>query len=157
MMDLWLEPPYYWLLAGLLLMILEALLPGTFCMWLGFAALGVSAVLFFAPELTWQTQLVLYAVFAAVTVGVVMVFFRKPAGQDGAALLNRRGQQYVGRTFSLETPISNGQGRLRIDDSSWKIIGEDCPAGTRVQVVGFEGIALRVEPAPEPQSRSSLA
>jgi hypothetical protein len=33
--------------------------------------------------------------------------------------LNRRGEQYVGRTFTLEEPIVNGHGKIRVDDSTW--------------------------------------
>ncbi len=59
-------------------------------------------------------------------------------------MLNRRGAQYVGRLFTLEQPIVNGVGKLRVDDTTWKIIGEDCPVGTRVRVSGVESTVLKV-------------
>ena len=60
--------------------------------------------------------------------------------------LNRRGEQYLGRVFTLEHPVVNGLGKIRVDDSTWKISGPDCSEGTQVRVVGVDGVVLRVEP-----------
>ena len=59
-------------------------------------------------------------------------------------LLNRRAEQYVGRVFTLQEPIVNGRGRLRVDDTVWRVEGEDCPAGTAVEVTGVDATLLRV-------------
>jgi hypothetical protein len=54
----------------------------------------------------------------------------------------------VGRDFTLDTPIVNGQGKIRVDDSTWKIRGKDCGAGSLVTVVGVDGVVLQVEVKP---------
>ena len=59
--------------------------------------------------------------------------------------LNRRGEQYVGRTFTLQEAIVNGSGKIRLDDLIWKIHGQGCPMGTRVTVTGADGVVLLVE------------
>jgi hypothetical protein len=51
----------------------------------------------------------------------------------------------VGRVFTLEQPIVNRQGKIRVDDSTWKIEGTDCTAGTNVRVVGVDGVVLKVQ------------
>lgn len=61
--------------------------------------------------------------------------------------VNRRGEQYVGRRFTLDQPIVNGDGKLRIDDSVWRVAGEDMAAGTIVRVVGADGVILKVQRA----------
>jgi len=61
------------------------------------------------------------------------------------ARLNRRAETYVGRTFTLERPIVDGRGRLKVDDTVWLVEGPDLPAGTRVQVTGTDNTRLRVE------------
>ena len=71
---------------------------------------------------------------------------RHPTETDKPTL-NRRSQQYVGRTFTLEEAIVNGQGKIHVDDSTWKIEGEDLPAGTKVKVTGADGTVLKVEAA----------
>ena len=51
--------------------------------------------------------------------------------------LNRRGEQYVGRTFTLQEAIVNGNGKIRVDDLMiWKIYGQGSPTGTQVTVTG---------------------
>jgi len=63
----------------------------------------------------------------------------------GADHLNRRGQSLVGRVFVLETPIKDGEGRIRVDDSSWRVTGADRFAGAKVRVVRVEGSTLVVD------------
>jgi membrane protein implicated in regulation of membrane protease activity len=67
-----------------------------------------------------------------------------PAASDQPAL-NRRGQSYVGRTFTLGSPIVNGVGKLHVDDSQWRISGADAEAGAQVKVVAVDGATLKVE------------
>ena len=64
-----------------------------------------------------------------------------PAG----GLLNRRADAFVGRVFTLEKPIIDGAGTVRIDDSIWRIAGPDLAAGSRVKVVSSDGGLLTVE------------
>ncbi len=42
-------------------------------------------------------------------------------------------------------PSVNGVGKLRVDDTTWKVAGNDVPAGSRVRVTGVEGTILQVE------------
>ena len=60
---------------------------------------------------------------------------------------SQRGTQYIGRVFTLAEPIADGRGRLHVDDTMWKIEGDDVPAGTQVRVTGVDGVVLKVEPA----------
>ena len=143
----WLLEPIYWnwFLLGVVLIIVEALAPGTFMVWMGIAALGVGLLLVLFPGLDWTVQWLFFALLSVGSVGGWWFYGKRHPDLSEPSLLNRRGHQYMGRTFRLDSPIVNGQGRMRVDDSTWKIVGEDCPAGTRVQVVGVEGIALKVE------------
>jgi len=59
--------------------------------------------------------------------------------------LNRRGEQYVGRVFTLDEPIVNGVGKVKVDDSTWKVSGEDMSAGTKVRVADVDGTTFIVE------------
>ena len=62
-------------------------------------------------------------------------------------MLNRRTEALVGRVFTLEKPIVDGVGRVRIDDTVWRVSGPDAAAGSRVEVVRADGANLTVEPA----------
>jgi membrane protein implicated in regulation of membrane protease activity len=58
--------------------------------------------------------------------------------------LNRRAAALVGRVFTLEKPIVDGSGTVRIDDTIWRVAGPDAPAGSRVKVVQVDGANLTV-------------
>ena len=133
-----------WLILGLILMALELLAPGVFLFWLGLAALLVGVVSF-ALQLSWQLQLLLFAGFAAAAVPL----WRRLARRDGGAsltnpFLNKRADALVGRVFTLEKPIVDGAGTVRIDDTVWRVAGPDAPAGSRVKVVQADGASLTV-------------
>ncbi len=62
-------------------------------------------------------------------------------------LLNQRERQLVGRTATLEEPIVEGRGRIRLGDTLWRVSGPDLPVGARVRVIAAENGELAVEPA----------
>ncbi|MBB5752519.1 NfeD family protein [Prosthecomicrobium pneumaticum] len=136
-----------WVVLGLVLLGLEILVPGTFFLWFGVAAalVGVAALL---VDFAWQAQAIAFVVLAVALVLLGRRFFAG-AGQRGAQpLLNDRPTRLIGRTYPLAEAIENGTGRVRIDDSVWRVRGPDLPAGTRVRITGHDGAVLTVEPAP---------
>jgi hypothetical protein len=141
-----------WIILGMVLIGVELLAPGVFFLWLGLAALatGLTDALL---GLSWQASTLLFAVLsvAAVMVGRAI---SAPSVQadDTGGLLNRRGEALVGRVFTLEAPIAGGEGRVRVDDSSWRVRGPDAPAGARIRVVRVEGATLLVETAHGPDA-----
>src|ERR1700726_3523343 len=88
-----------WLVFGLVLMALELIAPGVFLFWLGLAALLVG-LLSFVVEPSWQTQLLMFAVFAACAVPVWRRLARQKPGQNNSPFLNKRADALVGRTFT---------------------------------------------------------
>jgi membrane protein implicated in regulation of membrane protease activity len=61
--------------------------------------------------------------------------------------LNKRADALVGRVFTLEKPIIDGSGTVRIDDTIWRVAGPDAPAGSRVKIVQADGASLTVAAA----------
>jgi hypothetical protein len=139
---------WHWLSLGFVLLILEMLAPSTLFLWMGISAIAVSLVQWLIPDIGWQWQFILFGVLSLVT------FFgwRRWSAKKGLdklpeeyAHLNQRSASLIGRKAVLETPIVNGVGRVRLDDTYWRIEGDDLPAGTRVVVVGVEGATLEVK------------
>ena len=83
--------------------------------------------------------------FAIASVPAWRYFARKVERPTGSPFLNRRADGYVGRVFTLDKPIVDGIGTVRIDDSVWRVSGPDCPAGSRVKVARADGANLTVE------------
>jgi len=138
---------WHWWILALALIIVEMVAPGFFLMWIGGAAAVTGLVTMIAPSLPWQAQFVLFGVLAIASVVGARYYFKLNPIQTTDATLNRRGAQYVGRTFSLEEAIVNGIGKVRVGDSVWRAEGPDLPVGDRVKVTGVDGAALKVEKA----------
>lgn len=135
--------PWYWVIAGLVLLGLELFAPGAFLMWFGLAAIVVG-LLALAVAMPWQAAAVIFVVLAVVFVLIGRrIATRRIAAEDGLRL-NDRAAGLVGRTFPLSEPIHEGRGRIRVDDSSWGVEGPDLPAGAMVRVVGHDGTRLKV-------------
>jgi len=132
-----------WLIFGLLLMGLELLAPGVFMFWLGLAAFLVGVLSFvFTPS--WQLQILLFALFAAAAVPLWRRIARQTPGANPNPFLNRRSDALVGRVCTLEKPIVDGEGIVRIDDTVWRVAGPDAPAGSKVRIVHADGASLTV-------------
>ncbi len=140
--DFW----HWWVLAvGLLT--LEVLLPAFFFIWLGAAAFVTGVFYWLMPTMTWEQQLVLFSVLSVVAVVVSRLYFDNSTVKTDEPLLNRRSERYVGRVITLKEPIVDGVGKIQVDDSTWKVVGEDCPAGTKIRITAADNVLLHVEVA----------
>ena len=141
------QSPWFWWGVALALFAAEAMLPGSFMLWLGFAAVGTALVDLVVP-MSDPAQWMLFAVLSLVSVGAGWQYKKThPKGASDQPLLNRRGAQLVGQVFVLESAIVDGRGRLKIGDAFWTAHGPDLPAGARVRVLAAEAGSLTVEPA----------
>ena len=135
-----------WFILAALLLLLEVLMPGVFMLWLGLSAILVG-IISLAVSWSWQTQVIAFAVFAIAALPAWRYFARKVERPNESPFLNRRAEGYVGRVFTLDKPIVDGFGTIRIDDTVWRVSGPDCPAGSRVKIARADGVNLSVEGA----------
>ncbi len=137
---------WYWWVAAIVFVVIEVFAPGTVALWMGISAGVVGLLLLAMPGLDWQVQFLIFALLTVATVVAWRAYqLRHPTETDQPAL-NRRGEQYVGRVFTLSEAVVNGIGKIRVDDTMWKVEGEDLPIGTKVRVTGVAGTVLTVEP-----------
>lgn len=138
-----------WAAVALLLMAAEALAPGAFMLWMGFAAAAVFLGVLVMPGMSLLAQIALFVVLSFVSIQVYRKWIRVPGRerQSDHPTLNRRAAQHVGRVVPLDQPIVAGRGRIKIGDAFWVVEGPDLAAGTPVRVVDTDGVSLRVEPA----------
>lgn len=133
-----------WVIAGLVLAGAEILLPGVFLIWLGLAAVATGLAAAVLP-MPWQGQTLLFAGLAVALVALATRLQRR--GRGAGPDLNRADRGLIGREGVLDEPIVRGAGRIRFDDTLWRVEGPDLPAGRRVRVTGIGGTVLRVEAA----------
>lgn len=140
------HPHAFWLSLGGLLLAAEMLGGNGYLLWSGVAAVITGLVVWLLP-VGWEGQGVLFAVLTLVAAWLWWRWLNKRVSEQkpGDAHLNQRGQQIVGRRFTLDTTLVNGRGHMRVGDSSWPVVAdEDLTAGTQVEVMAVEGITLRV-------------
>ena len=142
-----------WIILGLVLLVLEILAPGIFFLWLGVAALAVGTVSLFVWGLgadiwTWQIQVLAFLILSVVLAYSGRSWLSRNEKASDEPLLNDRVAQMVGRTATLEQPITNGVGHVRLGDTLWRVRGPDLPAGSTVRVCGGNSDRLEVETIP---------
>ncbi len=143
------HPHLFWLSLGGLLLAAEMLGGSGYLLWSGVAGVVTGALTWLLP-LSWEWQGTLFAVLTLLAAWLWSKWLRKrvKTQRPADAQLNQRGQQLVGRRLTLDAPLVNGRGHVRVGDSSWPVIAdEDFAAGSKVEVIAVEGITLRIRPA----------
>lgn len=141
---------YIWAAVALLLFAAEALAPGAFMLWLGFAAVAMAIAVLLMPGLSLLAQMTAFVVLSFVSIQVYRRWFRKCERPSDQPVLNHRAAALVGRVVPLERAIVGGRGRVQIADAYWDVTGPDLPAGSHVRITGAEAMVLRVEPVVPP-------
>ncbi len=136
---------WHWWVFAIVLLILEIFTPGAFFMWMSAAAGVIGLVLLAMPELSWQTQFILFAVSSIIAIIAGKAWFSRNPISSEMPTLNQREDDLIGKVFEVEQAISNGSGRIKVGESTWKANGPDCNAGASVRVVSVNGAELTVE------------
>lgn len=140
--------PWNWVIAGVVLMALETVIPGVYFLWFGISAIVVGILAFaFGDALSQPWELVLFAIISVATVFWVRNFANLQPVESEDKDLNLRSAQYVGRVVVVEDAITGGRGRVRVDDTLWLASGADAPKGAHVRITGAHGTVFTVEPA----------
>lgn len=157
---LWPLTVWHWWALAAVLVALEVSMPTTLLVWPATAAALVGGVVLLAPGLDWTLQALLFAVLA---VASTVVWQRRRRTPSDTSSLNRRSDALIGRRAALLDPALDGTGRVRLDDTVWRVqmvagppgaparpAGGRFPAGTEVEVVGADGAVLKVLALPPP-------
>ncbi|WP_295734183.1 NfeD family protein [uncultured Bartonella sp.] len=139
-----------WVVLGFILLLLELIFPGVFFVWFGLGALLtalVSLLFYHLPWVaSWEVEVIFFLIFSIIMVLIGRNFFRRDRETD-EPLLNRRTDQIIGKRVVLEEPVQDGKGRIRVDDTIWRIKGPDLPEGTEVKVIAFDNGVFTIEKA----------
>ena len=136
---------WHWWVVAAALGALDMLAQRGYFLWLGVAALVLGLVVFVLPDLSWQTQLLAFAGLVAAVLLVAWQVIRRGGGDLAGGSFTCRGRHCLGQEIVLESAIVGGRGRAFVDNTLWTVEGTDLPAGTRVKVIGTDGLMLKVE------------
>jgi membrane protein implicated in regulation of membrane protease activity len=136
-----------WLALGFGLIAVEMLIvPGGFPLWIGLAALVMAGVVSLFT-LGWQVELIIFGLLAVLASIIAWKLHYRSSRVDAADGMHDRVEQLMGREYVLDQGTEEGAGRIRVDDTVWRVTGPALPAGTRVRIKGADGATLVVERA----------
>lgn len=134
-----------WFLAAILLLVLELLAPGVVFLWLAIAAAVMGVIDLIIPGIGWEIQVTLFVVLSFVSLFFGRRYIMQNPEKSEDETLNRRGEQYIGKTYEVVVAIVGGSGRVKVGDSVWAAEGADAAEGERVRVADVSGTILKVE------------
>lgn len=137
------NPNWFWLSLGGLLLAAEMLGASGYMLWSGIAAVVVGILAWLFP-FSWEMQGVLFAVLTVVSAFLWWYWLSKRT-KPQPAMLNQRNHQLLGTRATLTEPTTDGYGRMKVGDSSWRIYcATELSPGTEVEVIAVEGNTLHV-------------
>ncbi len=136
---------WYWWVLALLLLGIELLIAGFFFIWIAIAGFFTGCLVWIASEINFIGQTLIFSITSVISIIFWKIYVKNHPLQTDQPLLNKRGAHYIGRVFNLIEPIQNGQGKIKVDDSLWKVYGKDSPVNTRVKIVAIRGTVFDVE------------
>ncbi|BCE01382.1 NfeD family protein [Marinicellulosiphila megalodicopiae] len=127
---------WHWLALGSFLLVLELAGAAGFLLWAGLAAFVSMVISFVFPQLDWKIQGVIYGV---ITLGISFFWYyrikSRPTMTDQPNL-NNRSQTLIGRQSELLKDTLGQEGKIKIDDANWNVIGVQGVKGDMVNIVG---------------------
>jgi membrane protein implicated in regulation of membrane protease activity len=61
---------WHWWIVAIVLIVLEVFAPGAFFLWMGISAGIVGVVLLIAPDMGWEYQFMIFAIFSIVSIAL---------------------------------------------------------------------------------------
>lgn len=137
--------PWHWFVLALSLFALEVFASTGFFIGIATASLLLAVLVFLAPDIGWEWQLSLFGLASVLLTLGYFKFFRSVNEATDSPLLNNRAAQLVGTRFVLADDFDQ-KGAVMIHDTRWQACSEEAfAAGETVEVVGSDGMTLRLQ------------
>lgn len=136
-----------WLTFGLILMIFELFIPGTFIIWFGFGGVATGLIVAFVP-LSVNGQLATFALCSTVSLFFGFFVYKHIFGDNKeVAQKDKTGaKKYIGQSFKVVEAIEDDVGKVAVGDTVWLAKSKHPIAkGKRAKVVDVDGTILIVE------------
>ena len=137
-----------WLSIGVLLMIAELFIPGTFVMWFGFGAVLTGIIVGIIEGLSIAMQLLIFVIMSVISLGIGIFVYGKVFGptKEKGNETRTGAQRLIGKTFIVSETIQNGKGKVAVGDTVWLARSKrKITKDSEVIVVGVDGTQLLVE------------
>jgi membrane protein implicated in regulation of membrane protease activity len=141
---------YWWLIAALILFVLEIVIPGFVILWFGVGAL-VAALLDFIGIHDIMVQTLVFSLVSIVLVALSRTLFKRFFIRNSpGAEIKTNADALIGLTCLVTEEINNlhSSGRIQVNSQDWvarSSTGETIPVGTIAVIERIDGIKLFVK------------
>jgi membrane protein implicated in regulation of membrane protease activity len=139
---------WYWVVGGVLLILLELAIPAFFVLWFGLGALLVGLLMLLAGDLSLTTQLLVWGISSVAMVALWFRMFRRDRHKTLIGTADGTVLGEVGLLVGAVEPFQRGKVRFQrpiLGADEWVCVAETAiAAGERVRVVSVEGSFLKV-------------
>lgn len=144
-----LEPELIWFLVGLVLLILEFVMPGLIVAFFGVGAWIVAIICLFIPNLHLNYQLLIFIVSSVLSLLLLRKWLKGifmghvVSKQDVKENL----EEFIGqRAVVKERIVPNSRGKVEFHGTDWQAeADEEIAEGTAVEIIGKDNITLKVK------------
>jgi len=137
---------WHWASLAIILLVLEVLGSAGFLIGSAIAAFLMAAIMAITPDMNWKWQLTIFSTSAVIFSLIYLKRFANFNDKTDQPNLNNRAAQLIGKRYTLKEAIVNGQGRIQISDTFWKVsCDKDLVATTQVEVTGVDSMTLIVK------------
>ncbi len=137
-----------WMCVGVLLMLAELFIPGSFMVWFGFGAVLTGLVVGIAGTLSTAMQIFIFVVMSVISLIFGFFVYRKIFGHNKDIIkdIKTGAARFIGNTYTVSQAIKNGKGKVLVGDTVWLAKAKkDIAKDKEVIVVGVDGTQLLVE------------
>ena len=139
--------PTYWLILGVVLIIVEVTTPGLVLVFFGLSALVVALLALVIPSMPEGVAWLLFAVFSVVFLFTLRRWFRKVFTGKRSQVQDELRNDIAGRTAVVVVRIQPDQpGKVEFHGTNWQAVSsETLEPGVQVRIVKQDSITLTVE------------
>jgi membrane protein implicated in regulation of membrane protease activity len=141
------SPIIIWFIVGLVLILMEFVIPGLVIVFFGFGAWVTAIFVAIFPNMEFWVEMMIFTVFSVVTLVLLRRSLKKRFFSDQEGAENEGVDDYIGKTAVVEVAIKDGAGKVDFRGATWAAFAdEDIPKGTKVTIIGKDSIKLKVKP-----------
>ena len=136
-------PFEYWLILGLILILIELFLWTVSLLWIGSSAIVVGIIFYKFQNVSSLMQLVIFAVIAIAATSLAKKYYPVKTVDEQ---LHNKAKSHIGKECTIES-IENGVTKVKIGESLWFAKGSNLSAGQTVKIIDVESLTFIVEPS----------
>lgn len=141
-----LTTPVIWFLIGLVLLLLELVLPGLIVIFFGVGAWIVAIAVLIFPDMGLTTQLWIFAISSVAGLLLLRKFLKNKFFKDDGSNAGSLEEEFIGKTGIAETDLQVGKiGKISFKGTQWSAISDcDIEKGQIVKIIEKESITLKI-------------